>query len=162
MITSPFHRPPSPPPCSSALASSFQAVVSPRPPPLPTSSIAAAPQPLSLPLNLTAWPYFCSLVMSPSPCLTTSAYCLFLSSGRFVSMILLTRSMVQGMRSAAMNFARSLCVTRMGLVRSRKKRKGKGGRIVNGQPGETKVTYRSRKSTETPKSCAMLPRPTTR
>ena len=64
--------------------------------------------PLSLPLNLTACPYFCSFVISPSPCLTTSAYCLFLSSGRFVSMILLTRSMVQGMRSAAMNFARSL------------------------------------------------------
>ena len=64
--------------------------------------------PLSLPLNLTACPYFCNLVMSPSPCLTTSAYCLFLSSGRFVSMILLTRSMVQGMRSAAMNLARSL------------------------------------------------------
>ncbi len=65
-------------------------------------------QPLSLPLNRTACPYFCSFVINPSPCLTTSVYCLFLSSGRFVSMIPLTRSMVQGMRSAAMNFARSL------------------------------------------------------
>lgn len=67
-----------------------------------------AHHPLSLPLNLTACPYFCSFVISPSPCLTTSAYCLFLSSGLLVSMILLTRSMVQGMRSAAMNFAKSL------------------------------------------------------
>ena len=68
----------------------------------------SAPHPLSLPLNRTACPYFCSFVISPSPCLTTSAYCLFLSSGLFVSIILLTRSMVQGMRSAAMNLARSL------------------------------------------------------
>ena len=66
------------------------------------------PQPLSLPLNRTACPYFCSFVINASPCLTTSLYCLFLSSGRFVSIIPLTRSMVQGMRSAAMNFARSL------------------------------------------------------
>lgn len=68
-------------------------------------------QTLSLPRNLTAWPYFCNLVIKPSPCLTTSVYCLFLSSGRFVSMILFTRSMVQGIRSAAMNLERSLlCV----------------------------------------------------
>ncbi len=65
-------------------------------------------QTLSLPRNLTAWPYFCNLVIKPSPCLTTSVYCLFLSSGRFVSMILFTRSMVQGIRSAAMNLERSL------------------------------------------------------
>jgi hypothetical protein len=63
---------------------------------------------LSLPRNLTACPYFCSFVISWSPCLTTSVYCLFLSSGRFVSIMLLTRSMVQGIRSAAINFARSL------------------------------------------------------
>lgn len=64
----------------------------------------------SLPRNRTAWPYFCSLVMSWSPWRTTSWYCLFLSSGRFVSMMPLpaTRSMVQGMRPAAMNLARSL------------------------------------------------------
>jgi len=31
-------------------------------------------QPLSLPLSLTTCPYFCSLVMSWSPCLTTSLY----------------------------------------------------------------------------------------
>src|SRR5690625_1454837 len=65
-------------------------------------------QPLSLPLSLTAWPYFCSLVISASPCLTTSAYCLFLSSGRLVSMIPLTRSMVHGIRSPAINLAKSL------------------------------------------------------
>lgn len=64
--------------------------------------------PRSLPLSRTAWPYFCSLVINASPCLTTSVYCLFLSSGRLVSIMLLTRSMVQGMRSAAMNLARSL------------------------------------------------------
>lgn len=75
--------------------------------------------PLSLPLSRTACPYFCSFVISPSPCLTTSAYCLFLSSGLFVSMILLTRSMVQGMRSAAMNFARSLRKEMMGVSFSR-------------------------------------------
>lgn len=75
--------------------------------------------PLSLPLSRTACPYFCSFVISPSPCLTTSAYCLFLSSGLFVSMILLTRSMVQGMRSAAMNFARSLRGEMMGVSFSR-------------------------------------------
>lgn len=46
--------------------------------------------------------------MSWSPCFSTSAYCLFLSSGLFVSMMPLTRSMVQGIRSAAMNLARSL------------------------------------------------------
>ena len=48
--------------------------------------------------------------MSWSPWRTTSWYCLFLSSGRFVSMtpLPLTRSMVQGMRPAAMNLARSL------------------------------------------------------
>ena len=74
----------------------------------PFDQRSPAPHPLSLPLNRTACPYFCSFVISPSPCLTTSAYCLFLSSGLFVSIILLTRSMVQGMRSAAMNFARSL------------------------------------------------------
>ncbi len=64
--------------------------------------------PRSLPLSRTTCPYFCSLVISASPCLTTSVYCLFLSSGRLVSMMLLTRSMVQGMRSAAINLARSL------------------------------------------------------
>lgn len=64
--------------------------------------------PLSLPRNRTACPYFCNLVIKLSPCLTTSAYCLFLSSGRFVSMIPLTRSIVHGIRSAAMNLARSL------------------------------------------------------
>ena len=63
---------------------------------------------LSLPRNRTACPYFCNFVIKLSPCLTTSAYCLFLSSGRFVSMIPLTRSIVQGIRSAAMNLARSL------------------------------------------------------
>lgn len=41
----------------------------------------------SLPLSLTAWPYFCSLVIKASPCFTTSAYCLFLSSGRVVSIV---------------------------------------------------------------------------
>ena len=84
-------------------------------------------QPLSLPLNRTACPYFCSFVISPSPCFTTSAYCLFLSSGRFVSMILLTRSMVQGMRSAAMNFARSLRVRTMELAVGLDKSREKGG-----------------------------------
>ena len=64
--------------------------------------------PLSLPLSLTACPYFCSFVIRASPCLTTSAYCLFLSSGLFVSMIPFTRSIMHGMRSAAMNLARSL------------------------------------------------------
>ena len=67
---------------------------------------------LSLPFNLTACPYFCSFVINASPCLTTSVYCLFLSSGRFVSMIPLTRSIVHGMRSAAMNLARSLQMPR--------------------------------------------------
>lgn len=64
----------------------------------------------SLPLKRTACPYFCSLVMSWSPWRTTSWYCLFLSSGRLVSMTPwpATRSMVQGMRPAAMNLARSL------------------------------------------------------
>lgn len=62
----------------------------------------------SLPLNLTACPYFCSFVISWSPCLTMSWYCLFLSSGRFVSMTSLTRSIVQGTLFPAMNFARSL------------------------------------------------------
>lgn len=64
----------------------------------------------SLPLNLTAWPYFWSLVISWSPCFTTSLYCLFLSSGLLVSMIPfpVTRSIVHGILSAAINFARSL------------------------------------------------------
>lgn len=66
------------------------------------------PQPRSLPLNLTACPYFCSFVIRASPCFTTSVYCLFLSSGRLVSMMPLTRSMVHGMRSAAMKRAKSL------------------------------------------------------
>ena len=90
-------------------------------------SSAPHPHPLSLPLSRTACPYFCSFVISPSPCLTTSAYCLFLSSGRFVSMILLTRSMVQGMRSAAMNFARSLRMRMMGLAMSLEMRGEKSG-----------------------------------
>lgn len=65
---------------------------------------------LSLPRSLTAWPYFCNLVISWSPWRTTSWYCLFLSSGRFVSMTPLpdTRSMVHGMRPPATNLARSL------------------------------------------------------
>ena len=95
--------------------------------------------PLSLPRSLTACPYFCSLVMSASPCLTTSVYCLFLSSGRFVSMMPFTRSIVHGIRSAAINLARSLRHT------SEDYGQGSGGR-----------SYRSRKSTETPKSVAML------
>lgn len=65
-------------------------------------------QPLSLPRSLTAWPYFCNFVISASPCFTTSVYCRFLSSGRLVSMMEFTRSMVHGIRSAAMNLARSL------------------------------------------------------
>ena len=84
--------------------------------------LSSTPHPLSLPLNLTACPYFCSFVISPSPCLTTSAYCLFLSSGLLVSIILLTRSMVQGMRSAAMNLARSLRMDDRISSRSRKRR----------------------------------------
>ena len=105
-----------------------------QPQTLPTTT-----HPLSLPRSLTACPYFCSLVMSASPCLTTSAYCLFLSSGRFVSMMPFTRSIVHGIRSAAMNFARSLqhILEQYG--------QSPGGR-----------SYRSRKSTETPKSVAML------
>jgi hypothetical protein len=101
----------------------------------------------SLPLNLTAWPYFWSLVISWSPCLTTSLYCLFLSSGLLVSMIPfpVTRSMVQGILSAAMNFARSL-----GLISKEIHR------------FSAAVAYRSKKSTETPKSFAILSRPTTR
>lgn len=71
--------------------------------------------PRSLPLSRTACPYFCSFVISASPCLTTSVYCLFLSSGRLVSMMLLTRSIVQGMRSAAMKLARSL-ISRSAVV----------------------------------------------
>lgn len=65
---------------------------------------------LSLPRNLTACPYFCSFVINWSPCLTTSWYCLFLSSGLLVSItpLPLTRSIVQGIRPAAMNRARSL------------------------------------------------------
>ena len=49
-------------------------------------------------------------MISWSPWRTTSWYCLFLSSGRFVSMTPLpeTRSIVQGIRPAAMNLARSL------------------------------------------------------
>lgn len=43
-----------------------------------------------------------------SPCLTTSEYCLFLSSGRLVSMIPFTRSIVHEMRLLEMNFAKSL------------------------------------------------------
>lgn len=75
-------------------------------------SVSPVSYALSLPLNLTACPYFCSFVINASPCLTTSAYCLFLSSGRFVSMTPLTRSIVHGMRSAAMNLARSLQMPR--------------------------------------------------
>lgn len=67
--------------------------------------------PLSLPRRRTACPYFCSFVIKVSPCFTTSAYCLFLSSGRLVSMITLTRSIVHGIRSPAMNLARSLQIS---------------------------------------------------
>lgn len=77
---------------------------------LPGPSIERLPpaQPRSLPRSLTVCPYFCSFVISWSPCLTTSLYCLFLSSGLFVSITPRTRSTVQGTRSAAMNFERSL------------------------------------------------------
>lgn len=47
-------------------------------------------------------------MINASPCFTTSEYCLFLSSGRLVSMMPLTRSMVQAMRLLEMNLARSL------------------------------------------------------
>ena len=55
-----------------------------------------------------------------------------------------TRSMVQGILSAAMNFARSL------------------GGVSKEIHVPVEVAYRSKKSTETPKSFAILSRPTTR
>lgn len=79
----------------------------------------------SLPRNRTVWPYFCSLVIKASPCLTTSAYCLFLSSGRLVSMIPLTRSIVHEMRSLAMNLARSLILLVL-FVEGKIKTQGRG------------------------------------
>ena len=71
-------------------------------------SYAGSCQLPSLPLILTFCPYFCSFVISWSPCLTTSLYCLFLSSERFVSITPFTRSTVQDIRSPAMKFLRSL------------------------------------------------------
>lgn len=78
----------------------------------PCPHYCADNHPRSLPLSLTACPYFWSFVINWSPCFTTSAYCLFLSSGRFVSMMPLTRSIVQGIRFAAMNLAKSLSLIR--------------------------------------------------
>jgi hypothetical protein len=125
------------------------------------SALQAPYYALSLPRRRTAWPYFWSLVMSWSPCRTTSWYCLFLSSGRLVSMTPLpeTRSMVQGMRPAAMNLARSLFKKRISSLATEP--------CLLSQPKEyfreTKLdTYLSRKSTVTPKSLAILSRPTTR
>jgi len=63
---------------------------------------------LSLPLRRTACPNFCSLVSSWSPCFTTSLYCRFLSSGRLVSMVPFTRSIVQFSFFDGMNFDKSL------------------------------------------------------
>ena len=59
-------------------------------------------------------------------------------------MIPLTRSIVQGIRSAAMNFAKSLDVAVSSIW------------WINGL-----LCYRSRKSTDTPKSVAILLSPTT-
>ena len=109
--------------------------------PVYDSNMAVYPR--SLPRSLTTCPYFWSFVISWSPCFTTLLYCLFLSSARVVSITSLTRSIVHGTRPVAMKFARSL-------------------RGQHATCHRDKSTHRSRKSTVTPKSAAMLRSPTTR